>query len=152
MLLAGVASKAVAAPPCYCASSRCTQPTSTSRPPQTFFDPAAAGRGRVPKIVIAGTHAVYRRALHRRAWRATHIQTGLRRARGEPTKAVSKPSAGRARTALSVGAATTTPARSSYAASSESPAGAQQALLHYEVMDRPERQRALATDGGGEVA
>ena len=43
-----------------------------------------------PKVVITDKHAAYPRALRRRTWRATHLRTGLHRARGETTKAIER--------------------------------------------------------------
>src|SRR5262249_11915324 len=57
---------------------------------RAFFDQAIARRGTRPKAVITDKHASYRRAVRRRTWRATHIRTGLHRARGETTKAVER--------------------------------------------------------------
>jgi len=57
---------------------------------RAFFDQAITRRGRRPKTVITDKHAAYRRAVRRRGWRATHIRTGLHRARGETTKAIER--------------------------------------------------------------
>jgi len=57
---------------------------------RAFFEQAIARRGVRPKVVITDKHAAYRRAVRRRTWRATHIRTGLHRARGETTKAIER--------------------------------------------------------------
>jgi transposase-like protein len=57
---------------------------------RAFFDQAIARRGVRPEVVISDKHPAYRRAVRRRSWRATHIRTGLHRARGETTKAVER--------------------------------------------------------------
>jgi transposase-like protein len=57
---------------------------------RAFFEQAIARRGVRPRVVITDKHASYRRAVRRRSWRATHIRTGLHRARGETTKAIER--------------------------------------------------------------
>jgi transposase-like protein len=57
---------------------------------RAFFDQAIARRGARPKTVVTDKPASYRRAVHRRTWRARHIRTGLHRARGETTKSVER--------------------------------------------------------------
>jgi transposase-like protein len=57
---------------------------------RAFFDQAIARRGVRPTVVITDKHAAYPRAVRRRTWRATHIRTGLHRARGETTKAIER--------------------------------------------------------------
>jgi IS6 family transposase len=57
---------------------------------RAFFDQAIARRGVRPRVVVTDKHAAYRRAVRRRTWRATHIRTGLHRARGETTKAIER--------------------------------------------------------------
>jgi IS6 family transposase len=57
---------------------------------RAFFDQAIARRGVRPKVVISDKHPAYRRAVRRRSWRATHVRTGLHRARGETTKAIER--------------------------------------------------------------
>jgi transposase-like protein len=53
---------------------------------RAFFEQAIARRGVRPRVVVTDKHPAYRRAVRRRTWRATHIRTGLHRARGETTK------------------------------------------------------------------
>ena len=57
---------------------------------RAFVDQAIARRGVRPKVVISDKHPAYRRAVRRRSWRATHVRTGLHRARGETTKAIER--------------------------------------------------------------
>jgi transposase, IS6 family len=57
---------------------------------RAFFEQAIARRGRRPRVVITDKHPACRRAVRRRFWRATHIRTGLHRARGETTKAIER--------------------------------------------------------------
>ncbi|MGH2350368.1 MAG: IS6 family transposase [Chloroflexota bacterium] len=57
---------------------------------RAFFAQAIARRGVRPQEVITDHHASYRRAVRRHARRATHVQTGLHRARGETTKPVER--------------------------------------------------------------
>jgi len=57
---------------------------------RAFFAQAIARRGVRPRVVITDKHPAYRRAVRRRGWRATHVRTGLHRARGETTKAVER--------------------------------------------------------------
>ena len=57
---------------------------------RAFFEQAIARRGVRPRVVITDKHQAYRRAVRRRTWRATHVRTGLHRARGETTKAIER--------------------------------------------------------------
>jgi IS6 family transposase len=57
---------------------------------RAFFDQASARRGVRPRVVITDKHPAYRRAVRRRTWRATHVRTGLHRARGDTTKAIER--------------------------------------------------------------
>jgi transposase-like protein len=57
---------------------------------RAFFPQATGRRGSRPKTVVTDKHPAYGRAVRRHARRATHVRTGLHRARGETTKPVER--------------------------------------------------------------
>ena len=52
---------------------------------RAFLQQATRRCGSRPRMVVTDKHPAYRRAVRRHARRATHIRTGLHRARGETT-------------------------------------------------------------------
>ena len=57
---------------------------------RAFLEQATRRRKSRPHTVVTDKHPAYRRAVRRHARRATHIRTGLHRARGETTKPVER--------------------------------------------------------------
>jgi transposase, IS6 family len=57
---------------------------------RAVFDQTIIRRGIRPRVVVTDKHPASRRAVRRRTWRATHVRTGLHRARGETTKAIER--------------------------------------------------------------
>ncbi len=57
---------------------------------RAFFARAIRRRRVTPKQVVTDKHRAYVRAVRRHARRAVHARTGLRRARGETTKAIER--------------------------------------------------------------
>jgi putative transposase len=57
---------------------------------RAFFEQATRRRGTRLQTGVTDTHPAYRRAVRRHARRATHIRTGLHRARGETTTPIER--------------------------------------------------------------
>jgi transposase-like protein len=57
---------------------------------RAFFEQATRRRGTRPDTVVTDKHPAYARAVRRHARRATHVRTGLHRARGETTKPIER--------------------------------------------------------------
>ena len=57
---------------------------------RAFFEQATRRRGVRPETVVTDKHPAYGRAVRSHARRATHIRTGIHRARGETTKPIER--------------------------------------------------------------